>query len=142
MIGVNENILATNFRLLYFAVENIMATDSHDNGYWKNLERIMYAEIDKNPTYNKDFLKHSMTQVMMFYCKEDQNGKRNFYNEVCKPIYEIVKEHVDDMEPMEYYANSYGKLNMLLKTTAGKEYSKKTIVATTDLLDQLQWKEA
>ena len=43
-----------------------------------------------------------MTQMMMFYCKEVRDENRDFYDEVCKPIYNIVKEHADDNNPVSY----------------------------------------
>ena len=92
----NTFIIQMNFRLLYFAMENIKSTKLHDRNYWNRLQSIMYEQIDKNATYNKEFLKHSMTQMMMFYCKEVRDENRDFYDEVCKPIYNIVEENADD----------------------------------------------
>ncbi len=137
----NTFIIETNFRLLYFAMENIKETKQHDINYWKQLQTVMYAQIDKNATYNKKFLKRSMSQMMMFYCKEVRDEKRNFYDEVCRPIYNIVKEHADDHDPMTYYAESFGKLNELYHKENGKSYYTKSILAATDLLEQLKWAE-
>ena len=50
-----------------------------------------------------------MTQMMMFYCKEVKDINRDFYDEVCRPIYNIVKENADDNDPMAYYEESFGK---------------------------------
>lgn len=86
----NTIIIQTNFRLLYFAMENIKGSEQHDINYWNRLQTIMYAEIDKNAMYNKEFLKRNMTQMMMFYCKEVKDINRDFYDEVCRPI-EIPK---------------------------------------------------
>jgi len=44
----NTIIIQTNFRLLYFAMENIKDSEQHDINYWNRLQTIMYAEIDKN----------------------------------------------------------------------------------------------
>ena len=62
----NTFIIETNFRLLYFAMENIKETKQHDINYWERLQTVMYAQIDKNATYNKEFLKRNMTQMMKF----------------------------------------------------------------------------
>lgn len=137
----NTFIIQMNFRLLYFAMENIKSTKLHDRNYWNRLQSIMYEQIDKNATYNKEFLKHSMTQMMMFYCKEVRDENRDFYDEVCKPIYNIVKEHADDNDPMAYYAESFGKLNELYRKVDGYSYYTKSILAATDLLEQLKWVE-
>ena len=102
----NTIIIQTNFRLLYFAMENIKDSEQHDINYWNRLQTIMYAEIDKNAMYNKEFLKRNMTQMMMFYCKEVKDINRDFYDEVCRPIYNIVKENADDNDPMAYYEES------------------------------------
>ena len=137
----NTFIIETNFRLLYFAMENIKETKQHDINYWERLQTVMYAQIDKNATYNKEFLKRSMMQMMMFYCKEVRDEKRNFYDEVCRPIYNIIKEHADDNDPMAYYAESFGKLNELYRKVDGYSYYTKSILAATDLLEQLKWVE-
>ena len=52
----NTFIIQMNFRLLYFAMENIKSTKLHDRNYWNRLQSIMYEQIDKNATYNKEFL--------------------------------------------------------------------------------------
>lgn len=137
----NTIIIQTNFRLLYFAMENIKDSEQHDINYWNRLQTIMYAEIDKNAMYNKEFLKRNMTQMMMFYCKEVKDINRDFYDEVCRPIYNIVKENADDNDPMAYYAESFGKLNELYRKVDGYSYYTKSILAATDLLEQLKWVE-
>lgn len=137
--GANTIIIETNFRLLYFAMENIKNTKLHDINYWKQLQATMYAQINKNAIYNKEFLKRSMTQMMMFYCKEVRDEKRDFYDEVCRPIYNIVRVHVDDNDPMVYFEEIYGKLNQLYHKEDGKDYYTKSILAATDLLEQLKW---
>ena len=102
----NTIIIQTNFRLLYFAMENIKDSEQHDINYWNRLQTIMYAEIDKNAMYNKEFLKRNMTQMMMFY-----------------------------------YEESFGKLNELYRKVDGYSYYTKSILAVTDLLEQLKWVE-
>lgn len=137
----NTIIIQTNFRLLYFAMEDIKDSEQHDINYWNRLQTIMYAEIDKNAMYNKEFLKRNMKQMMMFYCKEVKDINRDFYDEVCRPIYNIVKENADDNDPMAYYAESFGKLNELYRKVDGYSYYTKSILAATDLLEQLKWVE-
>ena len=39
----NTIIIQTNFRLLYFAMENIKDSEQHDINYWNRLQKIMYA---------------------------------------------------------------------------------------------------
>lgn len=140
-IGDNTIIIETNYRLLYFAMENIKNTKLHDMNYWKQLQATMYAQINKNKIYNKKFLKHSMTQMMMYYCKEVRDESRDFYDEVCRPIYNIVKEQVDGNDPMTYYAKSFGKLNELYRKVDGCNYYTKSILAAMDLFEQLKWAE-
>lgn len=82
-----------------------------------------------------------MTQMMMFYCKEVKDINRDFYDEVCRPIYNIVKENADDNDPMAYYEESFGKLNELYRKVDGYSYYTKSILAVTDLLEQLKWVE-
>ena len=52
----NTFIIQMNFRLLYFAMENIKSTKLHDRNYWNRLQSIMYEQIETQYDTDDDVL--------------------------------------------------------------------------------------